>query len=388
MAARVLADQAQRSAAAPTAPACQVNAIDWRAAEASDFRRDWDAMALIAAEPNPFFESWYLLPALRAHDTKGEGRLLCAWQGSRLVGLVPLARIPRYYGKPLPHWASWIHGNCFLGAPLIARGFECSFWSAVLDWADSHAGSALFLHLPQMPLAGPSHNALAVVCAEQSRALGLVHCEERAMLCAGSAPDDYLEAAMTTKKRKELRRQFARLAELGELRIDQRRDSMELERWTEQFLELEHSGWKGSAGTALASHHATAGLFREALAGAASRGQLERLALWLDDQPVAMLATFLSSPGAFSYKTAFDERFARFSPGVLLQRANLAILTDPTIAWTDSCAAADHPMIDHIWRERRVIGRFSVAIGGALRRNLFKALLRLELGRNPAGATS
>ena len=84
-------------------------------------------------------------------------------------------------------------------------------------------------------------------------------------------------------------------------------------------------------------------------------------------------------------KTAFDERFARFSPGVLLQRENLAILERPDIAWTDSCAAADHPMIDHIWRERRAIARLSIAIGGPLRRMLFACLVAAELRRRPAG---
>ncbi|MFN9377465.1 MAG: hypothetical protein ACK564_10650 [Novosphingobium sp.] len=70
---------------------------------------------------------------------------------------------------------------------------------------------------------------------------------------------------------------------------------------------------------------------------------------------------------------------------MLLQRANLATLSDPAIQWTDSCAAADHPMIDHVWRERRAVGRILLGIGGPLRRLTFSALLRLELGRHPAG---
>lgn len=360
--------------------------IDWRSAESTEFRHAWDALALLAAEPNPFFESWYLLPALRVHDPEGAGRLLCLWHETELVGLAPLARLPSYYGKPVRHWALWMHGNCFLGAPLIARGFERAYWTALLAWVDRHAGAALFLHLSQLPLAGPSHNALASLCADQGRPVGLVHYEDRAMLCAGQSPDDYLDTALNAKKRKELRRQFTRLSELGELRIEHRRDDERLARWTDDFLALEHSGWKGSAGSALASHQTTTRLFREALSGAATRGRLERLTLWLDDEPLAMLATFLTPPGAFSYKTAFDERYSRFSPGVLLQRANLAMLEDPAIAWTDSCAAADHPMIDHIWRERRSIGRFSVGIGGNIRRTLFKGLLRLELGRQSGGS--
>jgi hypothetical protein len=88
-----------------------------------------------------------------------------------------------------------------------------------------------------------------------------------------------------------------------------------------------------------------------------------------------MLANFLTPPMAFSY-TTFEASPA--SPGVLLQRDNLAMLNDPAIAMTDSCASADHPMIDHIWRERRAVGHVSIGIGGAVRRGLFGQVLRRE----------
>jgi hypothetical protein len=267
----------------------------------------------------------------------------------------------------------------------VAPGLEKAFWRALLAWADAKPGAGLFLHLTQIPLNGPLWNALGLVLAEQGRVAGLVHREERAMLSSTQSPQDYFEASLSGKKRKELRRQHSRLCELGDVRFERSRDAHGLAAWTDQFLALEHSGWKGTAGSALASHHATTQLFKDALAGAAAMGRLERLTLSLDDQPIAMLASFITPPGAFSYKTAFDERFARFSPGVLLQHQNLALLADPEVQWCDSCAAADHPMIDHIWRERRPVGRISIAVGGKLRRALFARLLRAELGRRPAG---
>ena len=160
-----------------------------------------------------------------------------------------------------------------------------------------------------------------------------------------------------------------------------------IEAWIEHFLALEARGWKGSAGSALACAGETAGLFRESMTAAAERGCLERLSLELDGAPIAMLATLITPPGAFSYKTTFDEHFARFSPGVLLQLENLALLERPDVRWADSCAAPDHPMIDSLWRERRVIGRFSIAIGGTARRALFRRIVALEMSRNPQGLT-
>lgn len=383
----LLASGLSRFEAAPQVQAAvNARAAAWPEFDTVEARAQWDALAERAAEPNPFHESWYLLAALRALDPGGTVRLFAVTSRGELIGLLPLRHEPRYYGRPIPQLCNWTHGNSFLGAPLVAAGHEQEFWRALLDWADGNARRALFLHIAQLPLGGPLHAALEAVLADHGRLGALVHREERAMLASTLSPDGYFEESLSAKKRKELRRQHARLSELGALTFERNTDDAGLRDWTEAFLALEHSGWKGSAGSALASHHATAALFRDALAGAAALGRLERLTLRLDGDPVAMLVQFLTPPGAFSYKTAFDERFARFSPGVLLQRENLDLLTHPAVRWCDSCAAADHPMIDHIWRERRAIGRFSIAIGGRVRRALFRQLVRLELGRRPAGS--
>jgi CelD/BcsL family acetyltransferase involved in cellulose biosynthesis len=374
-----------RAAPVPKPRAMAVRAVAWGAMDAPDARLAWDALAACASEPNPFHESWYLLAALRALDPEGSVKLLRFEADGELAGILPLHAPRKYYRWPVPHLASWAHANCFLGAPLVARGLEQHFWRALLDWADEHAGPGLFLHLAQLPLTGVLYEALQQVLHEQGRLAATVHREDRAMLASDLSPESYFEASMSGKKRKELRRQFNRLSELGEVAMTRTGGDEHLARWIEQFLALEHSGWKGTQGSALASHQATTRMFKEALFGAAAQGRLERLTLTLDDEPIAMLANFITAPGAYSYKTAFDERFARYSPGVLVQRENLALLSADGIDWCDSCAAADHPMIDHIWRERRPIGRLSIAIGGKLRRGLFARLVRAELRRMPTG---
>lgn len=351
--------------------------------DAADGER-WNCLVARAAEPNPFFEPWYLRPSLDILAPGDSARLLVVERAGDWLGLMPVAAQPRYYGRLLPHWRNWLHANAFLGTPLIAQGHEAEVWRAMLDWADRFAGRELFLHLAGLPLDGPVHTALTKVCAADGRRLGLVHREDRAMLSSGLTPEAYLEAALSGKKRKELRRQYARLCEQGAVSVLRQRDAAGIDEWLAAFLALELAGWKGLAGSALACAPQTTQLFTTALREAAELGRLERLTLALDGVPIAMLATFLAGEGAFSYKTAFDERFARFSPGVLLQRENLALLEDPGLAWCDSCAAADHPMIDHLWRERRAIGRVSVAIGGTLRRAAFRVFLTAELTRSGA----
>ncbi|WP_305096613.1 GNAT family N-acetyltransferase [Croceibacterium aestuarii] len=354
---------------------------EWEEFGGAEQQSRWDALAERAAEPNPFFESWYLLPSLRMFDPRRRVRLLCLESEGQLAAVMPLRRDLAYYQYPFPQWSTWIHSNCFLGSPLVARGFETAFWRELFDWLDGNAGPALFLHLTHVPLQGALWDALKAVCSKDGREAWLVKREERAMLASELAPADYFEAALGAKKRKELRRQRRRLEEEGRFEVCRSIDSEGLETWIDEFLALERSGWKGAEGSALASSPGTEALFRHAIDGAAARGKLERLGLRIDGEPVAMLASFLTPPGAFSYKTAFDERYSRYSPGVLLQRENLAVLERPGIEWTDSCAAADHPMIDHLWTERRPIGRVNIALGGPKRRTLFRALARRETGR-------
>ncbi|MCJ2179579.1 GNAT family N-acetyltransferase [Novosphingobium album (ex Hu et al. 2023)] len=366
-----------------TASSGRLACVPWRRLE-QDLEA-WDALALNASEPNPFFESWYLLPSLRHLSPGHEVMILRLDLDGQLAGILPIVRASRYYRWPIPNISSWVHDNAFCGLPLVWHGAETVFWQAILDWADGHVGTGLFLHLQGLTGPGPLRAALDTVLEQTGRHAETVHFEERAMLASDLASETYWEASLATKKRKELRRQANRLSDLGELRFHRTEGIADIDQWCADFLKLEQSGWKGRAGSALACDKGTAALFRQSLPGAARRGRLERAALTLDGRPIAMLATFLAPPGAFSYKTAFDEVYARYSPGVLLQRENLCRPEQPGVGWRDSCASADHPMIDHIWRERRQVSRLSIAIGGRVRRAAFRQIVRRETARQSAG---
>ena len=76
------------------------------------------------------------------------------------------------------------------------------------------------------------------------------------------------------------------------------------------------------------------------------------------------MVTLRSGASAWCWKIAYDESFARFSPGVqLLLDVTHMLLDDPAVARADSCATADHPMIDHIWRERLALEDRLLCVG-------------------------
>lgn len=359
-----------------------IRVVSRQVAQQPAFLDVWERLVLHASEPNPFFEPWFALPSASHLARAQEPTFIAHVTGGTLTGLVPVSRNLSYYGYPLPHASVWLHPNSFCGAPLVARGHEVSFWSALLEQLDSAPQFALFLHLPLLPEAGPLNRALDQVLAESGRQHAIVQRQQRAMLASSLGPQGYLASSLSAKKRKELRRQQKRLAELGTLTFERLNDNTALERWVSDFLLLESAGWKGKAGSALAKSTSSARFFSDTLTRAANAGRLERLALRLNEEPIAMLANFISPPGAFSFKTAFDERFARFSPGLLLQLENLALLDRTELAWADSCASEGHPMIERLWRERRTMVSRNIALGGTLRRAAFAALTARENRRS------
>lgn len=366
------------SARAPAQPPAAMRLLSPAEIAEPAFIAGWERLVARASEPNPFFEPWFLLPSLAQWGSDSRVVIKAWFHEGRLAGLMPILRSATYYGHVVTHATGWLHANAFCGVPLVAAGLEEEFWRAMLAHFDRMARRALFLHLPKLPADGPVHAALERVLAASPRAHYTVAEESRALLAGETSAEAYLAAAMSAKKRKELRRQHNRLAEEGVLAFERLEGDAGLAEWTEEFLALEAAGWKGAAGSALASAADTRALFEQSLAGAAAAGRLERLALRLDGRAIAMLANFVTPPGAYSFKTAFDEDYARFSPGMLLQLENLALLERRDVQWADSCAVEGHPMIERLWRgHRRMVSR-NIAIGGPLRRAAFRLLMAYE----------
>jgi hypothetical protein len=118
-------------------------------------------------------------------------------------------------------------------------------------------------------------------------------------------------------------------------------------------MTLEAGGWKGAAGTAMLNHPAAAAFVERAVTDLAAEGKARIDRLHLDDKPIAAMITLSSGDTTWCWKTAYDEGFARFSPGVqVLCKLTESLLATPTPLRVDSCATPNHPMIDHVWRER------------------------------------
>lgn len=136
-----------------------------------------------------------------------------------------------------------------------------------------------------------------------------------------------LYAAMSYSTRGLVRRTHRRIFKdlRGEIRHTRPADVNESLRDFERFVELEHSGWKGRKGTSIRSRPGSEAYFRAVVTAATRLGMMRWQKLLVDQRPVAMNMGLVTGSTYWAPKTAYDEEFSRYSPGLEL---NHQLFTD------------------------------------------------------------
>lgn len=331
----------------------------------------WNELAACALEPNAFYEPWMMLPAIDSFARRGALRyvLVYAQQEARpalLCGFFPLERSATYNGVPFAHVRLWQHKHCYLCTPLVRTTHVRECLAAFLGWLDDEEGASA-IHWGRIGADGPFARALGEALAAGGLRSAVVRRFERALLRPAVSGEAYLETTLSAKGAKELRRLERRLAELGQLEYVELEPGADAGRWIDDFLELEGRGWKGRSASALGSTPAGRLFFTRAACAAARRGRLMMLGLRVAQRWIALKCNFLSGDGAFAFKIAYDEDYARYSPGTLLELENIRrVHARAGLRWMDSCASPEHFMANRLWAERRAITDLVSSTGRAL----------------------
>jgi CelD/BcsL family acetyltransferase involved in cellulose biosynthesis len=329
--------------------------VEWRPLAAlAGIAGEWRALAGRALEPNVFYEPTFALPAAGAFgDDIGAGLVWARAVPAQLLGFFPARIERRRYGIALPVLVGWTHPFAPLGTPLVDRDAVAAVMDAWLDHVAASPDLPGLLLMPYLPAQGFLAQAFDAALARRGGTSIAFNRHRRALLAPDASPQQYLDEAIGTKKRKELRRQRKRLAETGAVASSIVNAVPEVTAGLGDFLALEAAGWKGRAGTAASADAGIHAFMQNAVMGLAHEGKARIARLSVGGRPIAAIVTLTSGAAAWCWKIAYDESFGRFSPGVqLLCDLTQALLDDPAIARADSCATADHPMIDHVWRER------------------------------------
>jgi CelD/BcsL family acetyltransferase involved in cellulose biosynthesis len=329
--------------------------------QAGDHHEAWRDLAQRSLDRNVFYEPDFALAAARHLREAPRPIFVFAWDTGRprgdagsLLGVLPVT-MPSL-GLGTLELFGWRHDQAVLGTPLLDRDRAGEVFTHFLGWLAGATPMAGGILLPMQAEEGATARVIREVCERTGRMIRSFGAHERAVLRGGEAADALLARAMPGKRLKEHRRLRRRLEEKGAVAFVSASSPADVRLAAEVFLEVEEAGWKGRDGGAFLHTASGASFLRAATRSLAAAGECRIDMLTLDGVPIAA-GIVLGGAGANLYwKTAFDERFAAFSPGVQLTlEITRRQLENPAVAVTDSCAVAEHPMINGLWPDRMTV---------------------------------
>lgn len=344
-----------RSARARAAATVNVEIADGRRLAA--LQSEWNELIKVTDCQNIFLNPG-IIRAVSESDRHAEYLALLAWkpvgEHRKLVGVWAFSRTrPPRSALPFQVLTAPLSKHSYLATPVIDRDYLDDTLDCMLDAVADVSSIANILALDMMATEGQTYDALVRVVGRRGGSLCIIEESQRPKLASDLDGKTYLQEALSSSTRKKLRQYRRRLSEQGALSYAVAAEPDEIKHDLESFLVMEAAGWKGSQGTALLSDAAAAQFMRQAVAVLAETGSVAIHSLRLDGKPVSMQIIARCGTAAFTWKTAYDERFREFSPGVLLlEDYTNALLADKSIAFADSCSFDDSSFMS-AWQQRQ-----------------------------------
>jgi CelD/BcsL family acetyltransferase involved in cellulose biosynthesis len=338
-------------------------------APGADIAAHWDRLAARAAV-NVFMSPAALNAAsatkfakvhvLRAWDTSAEGRQLVGLWALEERGIAPLW--PAFLAAPPYDYA-------FVSTPVVDPAVMDDVIAAFFDAIERDPALPNVIRLKFLD--GESEAYQAMLRALSRRASQTLTLSERQRPFLASES----EMKRSGSTRKKLRQDWNRLSALGAADIVNDRAAAAVRDAFEVFLNLESESWKGAHGTALLNDTKDAAFARRLIGDLAEQGNASVALLRVDGRAIAAQVLLYCGSMAYTWKTAFDADYAKYSPGALLvDKVTEELFAAHGIAAIESCSP-EKSFMAQLWSGRRATVDLLVDVGA--RRSLNFALAAL-----------
>lgn len=327
-----------------------------------------------ASEPN------FLLSAFR-HLANDQVKLMVVEHRTTtkkcsVVGLIPFQK-KRIYGLPISSMEVWKHDQCFDSTPLLHKTFATNAWSAACRFLAKEGISLLSLDTVSDEPA--FQRVLHQSASDLGQTIFYRDRYQRAAFRPAENADAYINSFVSKSVRKKQRRHLRRLSEVGDVEwIQSSPSTSDFDKLASEFLELEASGWKGRNRTALNSNPNTAQFYRGLIQGLARCGNARFLTLKVAGKPIAMLSDLQIGNSIYAYKTAYDEQYSDFSPGVLAEIENIRNMHCDGIEYADSCTEADNSTINRIWGQKVAFQKSIISLRPGISKLVVRAFPKMQ----------
>ncbi len=267
----------------------------------------------------PFFQPEWFNAFKTAFANRATPHLLTVWAGSTLKGIAPLQKTAHFFGRVPARTIRSFSGIHSCRYDLIHDGLDEqhvveALWDNLREnrWWD-------VIEAEDVPHGGAFHKLLE--CARRAGFLtGTWSTRKSPYLFLPSPHEDPFANCPRTFKslRGRLKSKLRKLAEQGEVSFGVGQgDPHEL---FARFLSLESSGWKGSQGSAIVSSADATRFYALVTEYLKDVRCLRYYVLSVSGKAIAMHMGAVMNGVYYSPKVAYDESYAAFSPGQLLNQ--------------------------------------------------------------------
>lgn len=315
-----------------------------------DIYSGWADLCARSAEDNVYYTPRYARALLNTVERDTSVHFALAWDGTDLVGLLPFIR-PRLpvplVGATSQAWQSQYTFSC---TPVLDRSNPGDAAAALLE-AMGSVGECEWI-IPTVNTQGPACRAMLAALGRAGHPSLFLNRFQRASLDATVSFEQHMQSGVPAKRRRDLARNRRRLEKIGTIAHKSYALGADIDGAFTQFLKVEASGWKGRSGTALACRDDTRQFAIDAFTKADSHSTCRVDVLTLDDEPIAAGVVVFAGSTGFTVKCAYDETYASYSAGLLLELEVIrSFLSERWAERLDAATEGAH-VIDSLWPGR------------------------------------
>lgn len=301
-------------------------------------------------EDNVYYTPRYMSSLLQSVSKTDEVGFAVVWDRSYIVAFLPICLARFSLGPFRPKARAWQTAFTYGCTPLIDRSCGSSAADRLVDTLRlQHRGDWV---VPTMNTGGETFSLFTSALERAGAHWRSARRFDRAALAPDHSFEDHMNTHVAAKRRRDLARNRRRLEKLGSVRHAGFAAGEGLRSAVLAFLEMEAGGWKGKRGTALACREDTR-KFAELLFSTDGEGSISRAdVLYLGDRPIAVSLTVFGGSTGFTVKCTYDEEFASYGAGLLLEVDVIkSFLSEKWAMKLDSGTAGTH-VIDGLWSDK------------------------------------
>ncbi len=317
----------------------------------------WAELEARAIVPNAFLSPYFVLPAIQYlvpdEDTFG------VFVEKETAGIPNLVGVALFKARkptrsfPLPHLMLFESIHSYLSGFLLDREYASEARSMIYSYLAQKKHQWHGIYINNAPAEGLFTEEASQIASEFGMNWIKYSSWQRATLYLKNINRQSVSPP-SKHALKDYQRHLRNLQAAGRFEWILMRGDESFDKSIDEFIRLEHMGWKGEKGTSLSSNPNHLRFFQEMAKGFNQAGRIFFTEIRLDDTCISSTSNLISGHAGFGFKMGWDTQYARYSPGTVnvtkIMEQGKEFLHD--LEYIDSSTTPES-YVAKIWPDRR-----------------------------------